>query len=90
MPGNCIQLLLALPLMPGPEPIEMEAPPAPQEPIQMHPDNEAHYILLDTKRAQNDTMILFQGIDACSAHVANRLVEMGCFTMKDAKPYQSS
>ncbi|KDP26308.1 hypothetical protein JCGZ_22318 [Jatropha curcas] len=51
---------------------------------------EAHQLLLKIKKVQLEAMTLFQGGEArftLMRNIANRLVEIGHFTLEDAKLY---
>ncbi|KDP30686.1 hypothetical protein JCGZ_16393 [Jatropha curcas] len=72
--------------------LKREAPPIPTS-IKEDQLKEAHQLLHEIKQAQLEAMTLFQGVEAhfmLMLNIANCLVEIGHFTLEDAKPYQNS
>ncbi|KDP26281.1 hypothetical protein JCGZ_22305 [Jatropha curcas] len=69
-----------------------EAPLIPT-PMKENQLEEALQLLFEIKQAQLEALTLSQGVEArftLMHNIANRLVEIGHFTLEDAKPYQTS
>ncbi|KDP23154.1 hypothetical protein JCGZ_00353 [Jatropha curcas] len=67
-----------------------EAPPI-RSLTNEEPLKEAHQLLLEIKQAQLEAIALFQDVEAYFTlihNIANRLVEIGHFTLEDARLYQ--